>query len=187
MKTSMRTIVFFVVIVSVSAISLAKQSPLEDCIRRNIVRSLSPPSKKNESSNFEVSDKLCRDESRTIILNHSKKLLNSLTCTRGTTLVDKKKSYVHKKKRRVALSLSPSPSKNNPDTSHFDVMRDQLCRHETRVIMHFLEMNGKFPTYYVEALYNVFGGDEKKVKVYVIRKWLDHSKKLVDSLTCASP
>ncbi|CAF2182166.1 unnamed protein product [Brassica napus] len=120
-------------------------------------------------------------------LNHSKKLLNSLTCTRGTTLVDKKKSYVHKKKRRVALSLSPSPSKNNPDTSHFDVMRDQLCRHETRVIMHFLEMNGKFPTYYVEALYNVFGGDEKKVKVYVIRKWLDHSKKLVDSLTCASP
>ncbi|RID55008.1 hypothetical protein BRARA_G02292 [Brassica rapa] len=129
MKTSMRTIVFFVVIVSVSAISLAKQSPLEDCIRRNIVRSLSPPSKKNESSNFE----------------------------------------------------------NNPDTSHFDVMRDQLCRHETRVIMHFLEMNGKFPTYYVEALYNVFGGDEKKVKVYVIRKWLDHSKKLVDSLTCASP
>lgn len=153
----MRTIVFFVVIVSVSAISLAKQSPLEDCIRRNIVRSLSPPSKKNESSNFEVSEELCRDESRTIMyflrlkrkfppyyiealcnvfgsdekkvkeyvttncLNHSKKLLNSLTCTRGTTLVVKKKSYVHKKKRCVALSLSPSPS-NNPDTSHFDVI-----------------------------------------------------------------
>ncbi|KAF3525969.1 hypothetical protein F2Q69_00050392 [Brassica cretica] len=50
-----------------------------------------------------------------------------------------------------------------------NIMRDQLCRHETRVIMHFLEMNGKFPTFYVETLCNVFGGDEKKVKVYRLR------------------
>ena len=106
-------------------------------------------------------------------------------------LVGKNKSYVEVCIRRnVALSLSPSPS-INPNTSHFDVMRDQLCRDETRVIMYFLEMNGKFPTYYVEVLCNVFGDNEKKVKAYVkayvIRKWLDHSKKLVDSLTCASP
>ena len=70
---------------------------------------------------FGSDEKKVKEYVTTNWLNHSKKLLNSLTCTRGTTLVVKKKSYVHKKKRRVALSLSPSPS-NNPDTSHFDVM-----------------------------------------------------------------
>ncbi|WZZ00307.1 hypothetical protein YC2023_072635 [Brassica napus] len=80
-------------------------------------------------------------------LNHSKKLFNSLTCMRRTTL---------------------------------------LCRDETRIIMFFLKMNGKFPTYYVEALCNIFGGDDKKVKNYVMMKWLDHSEKLINSLTCVS-
>ncbi|RID58822.1 hypothetical protein BRARA_F02090, partial [Brassica rapa] len=64
MKTSKSSVVFFVVILSISAISLAKQSSLEACIRSNIARSLSPPSK---TSNFEVSDELCRDEARAIM------------------------------------------------------------------------------------------------------------------------
>ncbi|WZZ00308.1 hypothetical protein YC2023_072636 [Brassica napus] len=216
MKTSKSSVVFFVVILSISAISLAKQSSLEACIRSNIARSLSPPSK---TSNFEVSDELCRDEARAIMyylrlnkefppyyvqalcnifgddenkvkvyvtktwLNHSKKLLNSLTCMRRTTLVTKIKSPVEDCiRRKIALSLSPSPS----HTFQFDVMKDQLCRDETRIIMFFLKMNGKFPTYYVEALCNIFGGDEKKVKNYIMKKWLDHSEKLINSLTCLS-
>ncbi|KAJ4884167.1 hypothetical protein Rs2_34260 [Raphanus sativus] len=222
MNTSMSTIVFFVVLLSISAISLAKQSPLEDCIRRNIARSLSPPS--SNKPDFDVSDELCRDETRTIMyflrlngnfppyyvetlcnvfgsdekkvkgyvttrwLNHSKKLLDSLTCTRRTTtLVVKNKSHVETCIRRnMAQSLSPSPS-NVPNTSHFDVLKDQLCRDETRIVMYFLQVNGKFPAYYVEALCNVFGDDEKIVKTYIIRKWLVQSKKLIDSLACASP
>ncbi|KAG2322146.1 hypothetical protein Bca52824_015359 [Brassica carinata] len=223
MNTSMSTIVFsFVVLLSISAISLAKQSPLEACIRKNIARSLSPPP--SNKPDFDVSDELCRDETRTIMiflrlngefppyyvealcnvfgsdkkkvkeyvttrwLNHSKKLLHSLTCTtRRTTLVVENKSHVETCIRRnIAQSLSPSPS-NDPNTSRFDIMRDQLCRDETRIIMHFLLVNGEFPPYYVEALCNVFGDDEKKVKEYVIRKWLDQSKKLIDSLACASP
>lgn len=52
--------------------------------------------------------------------------------------------------------------------------------------MYFLQVNGKFPPYYVEALCNVFGHDEETVKVYVITKCLDQSKKLIDSLACSS-
>ncbi|KAJ4897527.1 hypothetical protein Rs2_24321 [Raphanus sativus] len=217
MKTSMSTIVFYLVILSISAISLAKQSPLEACIRKSIARSLSPPSK---TSSFEVSDELCRDETRAIMfflklnkgefptyyvqtlckifghdekkvkayvtktwLNHSKKLLDSLTCMRQTTLVTKIKSPVEDCiRRKMARSLSPSPS----NTSHFDVMKDQLCRDETRIVMYFLKMKGKFPAYYVEALCNIFGDDDKEVKSYVMKTWLDHSEKLINSLTCVS-
>ncbi|CAN6814782.1 unnamed protein product [Brassica oleracea var. botrytis] len=126
MKTS---IVFFVVILSISAISLAKQSSLEACIRSNIARSLSPPSK---TSNFEALCNIFGDDEKKVKvyvtktwLNHSKKLLNSLTCMRRTTLVTKIKSPVEDCiRRKIAPSLSPSPS----HTSHFDVMKDQLCR-----------------------------------------------------------
>ncbi|KAJ0248892.1 hypothetical protein HA466_0144710 [Hirschfeldia incana] len=212
----MSTIIFFVVTLSISAISLAKQSVLEACIRKTIPRSLSPTSK---TSSFEVSDELCRDETRAIMyflrlkrefppfyvqtlchifghdedkvkiyvtktwLNHSKKPFGSLTCMRRTTLVTKIKSPVEDCiRRKMVRSLSPSPS----NTSHFDVMKDRLCKDETRIIMIFLKMNGKFPDYYVEALCNIFGDDDKKVKDYVMKKWLDHSEKLINSLTCVS-
>ncbi|ESQ27768.1 hypothetical protein EUTSA_v10019576mg, partial [Eutrema salsugineum] len=119
MKTSMKTISFLVVVLSISAISLAEKSPVEICIRRNI-----------------------------------------------------------------AQSLSPSPSNKPTITySQFDLV-DELCRDETRIIMYFLKLNGKFPTYYVKALCNVFGHDENLVREYVTEKWLNHSKKLMDSLTC---
>ena len=186
--------------------------------KKIIARSLSHPSNKPKTTNFEVSDELCKEETRNILyflklngkfppyyvkalcnvfgsdgkkmkayitlkwLNRLKKLLNSLTCMRRTTLVTKIKSPVEDCiRRKIAPSLSPSPS----HTSHFDVMKDQLCRDQTRIIM-FLKMNGKFPTYYVEALCNIFGGDDKKVKNYVMKKWLDHSEKLINSLTCVS-
>ncbi|ESQ27767.1 hypothetical protein EUTSA_v10019436mg, partial [Eutrema salsugineum] len=87
-------------------------------------------------------------------------------------------------RRNIAQSLSPSPS-NKPKTSPFD-MEDELCRDETRIIMYFLKLNGKFPPYYVKALCNIFGDDEMKVKEYVTTKWLNHSKNLINSLTCAS-
>ncbi|KAJ4873364.1 hypothetical protein Rs2_44969 [Raphanus sativus] len=222
MKTSMSTIVFLLVVLSISAISLANQSPLEACIRKNISPSLSPPSNKPETSNFEVSDELCKEETRNItsflklngkfppyyvkalcnvfgsdqkkvkayitykLLNRLKELLNSLTCVKRTMMVIKDKSPVETCIRRnIAQSLSPSPS-NSLITSHNDVMEDQLCRDETRVIMYFLKKNRKFPTYYVEALCNVFGDDEKEVKEYIITKLLNHLKKLIDSLACAS-
>ncbi|CAN7129238.1 unnamed protein product [Brassica rapa subsp. narinosa] len=59
-------------------------------------------------------------------------------------------------------------------------MRDQLCRDETRVIMYFLEMNGKFPTYYVEVLCNVFGDNEKKVKATLLGNgWIIQRSSLI--------
>ncbi|KAJ4894147.1 hypothetical protein Rs2_20941 [Raphanus sativus] len=113
------------------------------------------------------------------LLNHLKKLLNSLTCVKRTTLVNKNRSPVETCIRRnIPQSVSPSPS-NNPITSHSNVTGAQLCRDETRFIIYFLKMNRKFPTYYVEALCNVLGDDEKEVKEYVIKRWLDHSKKFI--------
>ncbi|KAL1216812.1 hypothetical protein V5N11_025303 [Cardamine amara subsp. amara] len=120
MKTSMSIIIFFVTFLSTSAISLAKKSPVEACIRRNI-----------------------------------------------------------------AQSLSPSPS-NKSKFDRFEVIEDDVCRDEGRIIMYFLKMNGKFPHYYVKALCNVFGNDETKMKLYVITRWLNHSKKLIHSLSCPS-
>ncbi|KAL0700594.1 hypothetical protein Bca4012_056716 [Brassica carinata] len=226
MKTSMSTIVFLLVVLSISAISLANQSPLESCIRKNIAPALSPPSNKPETSNFEVSDELCKEETRNItyflklngkfppyyvkalcnvfgsdqkkvkayitskLLNRLKKLLDSLTCAKKTMMVIKNKSPVETCIRRsIAQSLSPSPSKNLTTSHHdvVDVVVDRLCRDETRVIMYFLKRNRKFPAYYVEALCNVLGDDEKEVKEYVIKKLLNHLKKVIDSLACASP
>ncbi|XP_010434315.1 PREDICTED: uncharacterized protein LOC104718292 [Camelina sativa] len=121
MKTSMSiVIIFFVTFLSIITISLAKQSPLEDCIRRNIAR-----------------------------------------------------------------SLPPSPM-NKPKTPPSDAMEDNICRDEGRIIVYYVKVNGKFPQYYVKALCNVFGDDDGKVKQYVLEKWLNHSKKLIDSLSCAS-
>ncbi|CAH2037792.1 unnamed protein product [Thlaspi arvense] len=119
MKTSMNIIIFFAVVLSISAFSSAKTSHVEACIRRNL-----------------------------------------------------------------AQSLSPSPS-NEPETTHFEVA-EEICGDETRIVMYFLKLNGKFPHYYVRALCNIFGDDEKDVKEYVIKKWLIHSENLINSLTCAS-
>lgn len=120
MKTSMSIIFFFFVLVlPISAISLAFKSPVEACIRRNVAQSLSPSSNKSK----------------------------------------------------------PSPS---------DIIVDQFCREESRIVMYFLKLNGKFPPYYVNALCKIFVGDDKKVKEYVMQKWLKSSKKLINSLSCTS-
>ncbi|CAH2067174.1 unnamed protein product [Thlaspi arvense] len=222
MKASMSIIIFFAVVLCISAISLAKMSPEEACIRKNIGQSLSPsPSNETDTTHFEVADEICRDETRIIMyflklngkfppyyvralcnvfgndvnklkeyvtkkwLNHSEKLINSLTCIRRNILIVEKSPVEACIRRNIAQSLSPSPS-NKPETSRFKVMEDQFCSEETRVIMYFLKLNGKFPAYYVRALCNVFGNDEKKLKEYVTKKWLNHSENLINSLTCAS-
>lgn len=117
MKTSVSTIVFFLVALSISAISLAKESPVEGCIRKNI-----------------------------------------------------------------GQAITPSPS-DKPTTSNLK-LGDQLCKDETRIVMYFLKRKGKFPRYYLKAMCNVFGNDETKVKDYVSTKWLNHSEKLLSSLSC---
>ncbi|KAF3518567.1 hypothetical protein DY000_02062221, partial [Brassica cretica] len=83
--------------------------------------------------------------------------------------------------KNIARSLSP-PS-NKPETTNFEVS-DELCNKETRNILYFLKLNGKFPPYYVKALCNVFGSDGKKMKAYITLKWLNRLKKLLNSLTC---
>lgn len=117
-------------------------------------------------------------------LNHSEKLLDSLTCIKTNVLIIKKSPVEACIRSNIAQALSPSPS-SKPITSGFDVA-DEACRDETRIVMYFLRLKGMFPTYYVRAMCNVFGDDEKKVKEYVTNKWLNHSKKLLDSLSCAS-
>lgn len=48
-----------------------------------------------------------------------------------------------------------------------------------------MRITGKFPSQYVEAMCNVFGDDEKKVKEYVEKIWLGlGGPKLVSSLSC---
>ncbi|KAG2271220.1 hypothetical protein Bca4012_073461 [Brassica carinata] len=118
-------------------------------------------------------------------LHHLKKLVNSLTCVKRTTLVIKNKSPVETCIRRnIAQSLS---------LLLLRILSLQLIQTswetnyaETRLI-NFLKMNRKFPTYYIEALCNVLGDDEKEVKEYIIKRWLDHSKNLIDSLACTTP
>ncbi|CAA7043198.1 unnamed protein product [Microthlaspi erraticum] len=222
MKTSMSIIIFFVAVLSISTLSLAKKSPVEACIRRNIAESLSPsPSTNPITSDSELSDDVCRDEGRIITyflklngtfptyyvkalckvfgddeesvkqyvtdkwLNHSEKVLDSLTCITRNILIIKRSPVEACIRSNVARALSPSPS-SKPITSVFFDVADEVCRDETRIVMYFLKLNGKFPTYYVRALCHVFGKDEKKVKEYVTNKWLNHSKKVLDSLTCAS-
>ncbi|EOA15422.1 hypothetical protein CARUB_v10007751mg [Capsella rubella] len=70
--------------------------------------------------------------------------------------------------------------------AHVETPEDMFCRDEGRIVMYFLKLNGTFPHYYVKALCNVFGNDDMKVKQYVLEKWLNLSKKLIDSLSCAS-
>ncbi|CAN6802099.1 unnamed protein product [Brassica oleracea] len=38
--------------------------------------------------------------------------------------------------------------------------------------MYFLRLKRKFPPYYIEALCNVFGSDEKKVKEYKVKAYV---------------
>ncbi|KAJ0255755.1 hypothetical protein HA466_0088130 [Hirschfeldia incana] len=117
MKTSIGNFVCFVVFLSITAISLAKESPVEGCMRRNI-----------------------------------------------------------------AQALTPSPS-DKPTTSNLN-LTDELCKDETRIVRYFLELHGRFPRYYLKAMCSVFSNDETKVKDYVTSRWLDHSEKLLNSLSC---
>ncbi|CAN8276090.1 unnamed protein product [Cochlearia groenlandica] len=221
MKTSINTIFyFFVVILSISSISLAKKTNVESCIARNIAQSISlSPSPSIKPETFYSEDEYCREEARIIMyflklngkfpsyyvealcnvlgddekkvkeyvtkkwLNHSKKLINSLACIKTNILVVKKSHIEACIARNIAKSISPSPP-NKLERSYSDVVEDEICRDEARIIMYFLRLNGKFPSYYVEALCNVFGDDEKKVKEYVMKQWLNHSKKLINSLSC---
>ncbi|KAG7654742.1 hypothetical protein ISN44_As01g018890 [Arabidopsis suecica] len=87
--------------------------------------------------------------------------------------------------RNINRSQPPSSSLE-PKTSKFDFLVDKLCRDMARAVMFSVRITGKFPSHYVKAMCNVFGNDEKKVKEYVVKKWLGGSK-LVSSLSCAFP
>ncbi|XP_010477030.1 PREDICTED: uncharacterized protein LOC104756187 [Camelina sativa] len=63
-------------------------------------------------------------------------------------------------------------------------MMDTLCRDMARFVMFSVRITGKFPSRYVKAMCNVFGNDEKKVKEYVLKRWLGGSK-FVSSLSCS--
>ncbi|XP_010422559.1 PREDICTED: uncharacterized protein LOC104707825 [Camelina sativa] len=86
-------------------------------------------------------------------------------------------------RRNMDRSRPPSSSLE-PNKSMFDSLRDTLCRDMGRAVMFYVRINGKFPSHYVKAMCNVFGNDEKKVKEYVMEKWLGGSK-LVSNISCA--
>ncbi|KAL0701690.1 hypothetical protein Bca4012_057812 [Brassica carinata] len=216
----MSTIVFFLVVLSISAISLAKENPVETCIRGNITQAPTPSDK--PTYNLKLSDELCKDETRIVLyylelngrfpryylkamcnvfendetkvkdyvtakwLDHSEKLLNSLSCITRTTLVIKKSPLETCIKRNKDLSLSLSRKTKVYHLDVVDIIGDDYCRDATRDVLYFLKLNGEFPAYYVQALCNIFQDEEKKVKEYVMKNWLDHSEKLIDSLSCSS-
>ncbi|WZZ61321.1 hypothetical protein YC2023_061428 [Brassica napus] len=146
--------------------------------------SLSPPSDKPETSNFEASNELFRDETRDIMyylkLNRNfppyyvKALHNVFGSDEKNVKAHITSKWLHHLKKLVnSLTCLIQTSW---ETNYA----------ETRLI-NFLKMNRKFPTYYIEALCNVLGDDEKEVKEYIIKRWLDHSKNLIDSLACTTP
>ncbi|XP_010495499.1 PREDICTED: uncharacterized protein LOC104772600 [Camelina sativa] len=88
-------------------------------------------------------------------------------------------------RRNIARSQQPSLSAEPTKRSTFYFLADQFCRKASRVIMFYVRLNGKFPSYYVKTLCNVFGNDDKKVKEYVVERWVEYSK-LASALTCVS-
>lgn len=88
-------------------------------------------------------------------------------------------------RRNINRSQSQAPrSSLELKTSTMDSLVEKLCRDTARVVMFSVRITGKLPSYYVKAMCNVFGNDEKKVKEYVLKNWLGGSK-LVSSLSCA--
>ncbi|KAL1212644.1 hypothetical protein V5N11_021204 [Cardamine amara subsp. amara] len=89
-------------------------------------------------------------------------------------------------RRNIARSQPPTPSSSaEPMRSKLDILVDQFCRDGSRAVMFFVRLKGKFPSHYVKALCNVFENDEKKVKNYVVERWMGCSK-LATALTCVS-
>lgn len=224
MKTSMSTVFFLAVVLSISAISLANESPVEGCLRRIIAPALTPsPSDKPTTSNLKLEDELCKDETRIVMfflklhgmfpryylkamcnvfendekkvkdyvttkwLDHSEKLLNSLSCITRITLVIKKSPLETCIKRNTDEYITlPLSKETKYHLEVVDIIGDDYCRDAARDILYFLELHGKFPPYYVQALCNVFQDEEKKVKEYIMKNWLYRSGKLIDSLSCSS-
>ncbi|KAG7557848.1 hypothetical protein ISN44_As11g037910 [Arabidopsis suecica] len=87
-------------------------------------------------------------------------------------------------RRNINRSQPPSSSLEHKTSSIFDSLRDNLCRDMARAVMFYVRITGKFPAHYVKAMCNVFGNDEKKVKEYVMEKWLGGSK-LLSNVSCA--
>ncbi|EOA22756.1 hypothetical protein CARUB_v10003468mg [Capsella rubella] len=88
-------------------------------------------------------------------------------------------------RRNIDRSQAPKSSLE-PKTPMFDSLRDTFCRDMARAVMFYVRITGKLPSHYVKAMCNVFGNDEKKVKEYVMDKWLGGSK-LVSNLSCPLP
>ncbi|EOA36396.1 hypothetical protein CARUB_v10010836mg [Capsella rubella] len=88
--------------------------------------------------------------------------------------------------RNIDRSQPPSLSLEPPKTSKVEAVVDKLCGDMARAVMFSVRITGKFPSHYVKSMCNVFGNDDKKVKEYVVKKWLGGSK-LASSLSCAFP
>ncbi|EOA19301.1 hypothetical protein CARUB_v10002271mg [Capsella rubella] len=88
-------------------------------------------------------------------------------------------------RQNIARSQPPSLSAESTERPKFYFLADQFCREASRVVMFYVRLNGKFPSYYVKTLCDVFGNDEKKVKEYVVTRWVGFSK-LASALTCVS-
>ncbi|KAH0877788.1 hypothetical protein HID58_065182 [Brassica napus] len=88
-------------------------------------------------------------------------------------------------RRNIDRSQPPSSSLETKTASRFITLAEMICRDMARSVMFHVRITGKFPSQYVEAMCNVFGDDEKKVKEYVEKIWLGlGGPKLVSSLSC---
>lgn len=54
-------------------------------------------------------------------------------------------------RRNIVRSQAPSSSAE-PKRSKLDILVDKLCRDESRVVMFYLRLKGKFPSHYVKAI-----------------------------------
>ncbi|CAA7055380.1 unnamed protein product [Microthlaspi erraticum] len=90
-------------------------------------------------------------------------------------------------RRNIARSQPQPPrsSSAKPKRSKFDYLADQFCNDTSRAIMFYVRMNRKFPSHYIKTLCKVFLNDQKKVKEYIVTRWIGSSK-LASGLTCVS-
>ncbi|OIV97171.1 hypothetical protein TanjilG_28922 [Lupinus angustifolius] len=85
----------------------------------------------------------------------------------------------------------PSPPSSPPPTvkayypwSHID---RYVCNDEFRIVQHYVQLRGKFPTNYLKALCNIFDNNDQKVEHYIKgRIFIQDFKGLVAGRTCTT-
>ncbi|MED6127691.1 hypothetical protein PIB30_090442 [Stylosanthes scabra] len=81
----------------------------------------------------------------------------------------------------------PSPTASTSDLKLMDFFR-VLCRDSFRHVSHDVQVTGKLPSQYMEALCNIYGDDQEKVEGFVNSAFFNykHPQELMNGETCST-